>query len=68
MVVKAEGKKVKKVEITATANNYSYDIVVNGETVAKDGTTITWEGSTDSFEAVMEAGQVRIKTMKIVVE
>ncbi len=68
LVVKAEGKKVKKVEITATANNYSYDIVVNGETVAKDGTTITWEGSTDSFEAVMEAGQVRIKTMKIVVE
>lgn len=68
LVVKAEGKKVKKVEITATADNYSYDIVVNGAKVEKDGTTITWEGSADSFEAVMESGQVRVKTMKIVVE
>ena len=68
LVVDAKGKKVKKVEITTTDAKYTFDIVVNGVTVAKDGTTITWEGNADSFEAVMEAGQVRIKTMKITVE
>ena len=64
----AEGKMVKKVVITTTEAKYTYESNVNGSAVSPVDTTITWEGDTDSFEAIMEAGQVRIKNLTIVAE
>ena len=68
LVISAEGKMVKKVVITTTEAKYTYEINVNGSAVSPVDTTITWEGDTDSFEAIMEAGQVRIKNLTIVAE
>ena len=65
VISSTNGKAVTKVVIETTGDNYTYDIKVGSSTVSPSGTTITWTGSANPFEAIMDAGQVRIKTLTV---
>lgn len=67
-ITSINGKKIKKVVLTPTESKYCYDITVGGTKVAKGAEDITWTGSTDKFVAEMTEGQVRVKSIKIVME
>ncbi len=64
-IASTNGKAVTKVVIETTGSNYTYDIKVGDATASPSGTTITWNGSANPFTAIMEAGQVRIKTLTV---
>lgn len=67
------GKKVKKVEIETTTSSYAYNMVIlspGSGTATKEGTKITWEGtsSVTPFVAHATAGQVRVKKLTVTLE
>lgn len=67
LVITAEGKTIKSVEIEVTASDYAKAIKVGDTTVQPDGKKITWTGDLASFEAIPTA-QIRIKKLTIVAE
>lgn len=67
LVISAEGKKIKLVKLECTDSGKTAAINVGETTVDPVGTTLTWTGNLDSFEAVASA-QIRIKKMTIVAE
>lgn len=58
---------ITKVVLNATASKYAVAMTVGEGTATADtdAKTITWEGSTTSFEAVASSGQVRIASVVI---
>lgn len=67
LVIAAEGKKIKLVQLECTDSGKTAAINVGETTVNPVGTILTWTGDLDSFEAVASA-QIRIKKMTIVAE
>lgn len=58
---------ITKIVLNCTAKDKCVNMTVGDGTATADGDakTITWEGSTTSFEAVATGGQVRVKSIDI---
>lgn len=58
-----DGLAITKVVITCKGN--AQNMTIDGKTVGPSGSTLTWEGSTTSFEAVNEGTPVKVQYIDI---
>ena len=72
VIVPPAGRKIEKVVLNCTANKYVYDakVLSDNSTAVADtkALTVTWTGSTDKFVANTEAGQIRAKSITVVLK
>ena len=72
VIVPPAGRKIEKVVLNCTATKYAVDAkVLSDNTTAKADSkalTVTWEGSTDKFVANTDAGQIRAKSITVVLK
>ena len=79
VITPLDGRKITKVMILCTGpaeydgktTHYTFDMVVSDGTTAtssQDAQVVMWSGNTDKFEAYADFGQIRMKTLAVVLD